>query len=666
MKGGWEGLYGRPASLSATFTHLVINPTGYAGDHKGPPRRSTPPWPLRRIQPCFVRLMLIGHPQEDAPTRIPAHVWNSTMVGASSCGCPARSHHLEAHPYALLYLTNTLISRTLALRILGAINPMITPDTSDQNITQQTCFLCALDPHPCAEMRIEGRIIAAQERRIDGESVPFLTLDTGTSLAVLELTRYYRSLVKDLIARGNIRQHKLTMRVYHLPPPTSIIEHKGRPMRHYKINSYTLAVLEPDTLINITDLNHAEYCSRQYLLYHLTSSPPSAAAIRGTLVHNCFKELLKEHDRGELRTVQVGDDQQAPETPLASLHRHFEQALEQSSIELALANVSSEAIRADVLPHLESLATWFQNQRTTLWDMPATYSDGQMEERSENLVRAETFLLAPEIGLRGRLDLLWQQSGRQRLLELKTGGGTSDLPKQDHRWQVYGYHALLTVRRDSKMKKALATLLYSGTPGEAQAFGIPFSIRELQRVNEIRNILALSHVTGIPTTPPAPSRCTKCVMLNSCENVSSLLNWQPPEPDTSVTTQPAAHENGTQRFDGHNVGAQFIAPKYIAPKFITHHSTEDREFFARYFHLLQLEGRESEQQQALLWQTSMEERVERGTAIRDIEPLGKPEPTGQGEWWQTFRCENTSELREGDEILLSDGDPITGEVVTGN
>ena len=539
---------------------------------------------------------------------------------------------------------------------------MATHHHSEQEATKQECFLCALDPtYPCTQAQLEGRIIAVQERSINGEMLPFITIDIGTALVSLGLTRYYRSFIKELKARGNVI-HNLTLRVYHLPTAPTITEYKGRPLHRYMANSYTLAVLEPDTLINISDLNHAEYCPRQYLLYRLIPSPTSVAIIRGNLVHNCFKELLKEHDRGELMTGHANDGQEAP---LATLQRHFEQTLERNSLDLALANVSIEEMRAEVAPHLESLATWYQNQRATLWDMPAAYINGQpdgaVEQRSENLVRAETFLLAPEIGLRGRLDLLWQQSGRQRLLELKTGGGTSDLPKQDHRWQVYGYHALLTVRRDSKMKKALATLLYSGTPGEAQAFGIPFSIRELQRVNEIRNILALSHVTGIPTTPPGPSRCTKCVMLNSCENVSSLLNWQPPEPDTSVTTQPAAHENGTQRFDGHNVGAQFIAPK-----FITHHSTEDREFFARYFHLLQLEGRESEQQQALLWQTSMEERVERGTAIRDIEPLGKPEPTGQGEWWQTFRCENTSELREGDEILLSDGDPITGEVVTGN
>ena len=242
---------------------------------------------------------------------------------------------------------------------------------------------------------------------------------------------------------------------------------------------------------------------------------------------------MKDYDRGKF---SVHDGEQA-ETSLAALHRHLEQALELNSIEMALANVSPDAMHAEVTPHLESLAFWFESERNTLWNIPTTSADTQEEENafySGNKVRAETFLLAPEIGLRGRLDLFWQQSGQQRLLELKTGGASGQLPKRDHRWQVLGYHALLTVRRNSQMKRALATLLYSGTPGSAQAFGIPATIREIQRVNETRNILVLSRVTGIPSTPPGASRCGKCAMLERCQHVSALLKWQPPEPDPQM------------------------------------------------------------------------------------------------------------------------------------
>ena len=527
---------------------------------------------------------------------------------------------------------------------------MVTYDVPDKELTQLGCFLCSLNPQPCAVPKLEGHIIYAHEARLDGEITPFITIEIGNDYASFSLTRHYRSLVKGLIDLGNdLRARKLTLRVFHLPPATSTIDRNGRKLNRYRANDYTLAILEPDTILNITDLNHAEYCARQYLLQRLASSPQSAAAIRGNLVHNSFKELLKEHDRGEL---MIGYTTNGEEMPLATLHRHFEQALERSSIDLALINTSAEAMRADSIPHLESLANWFQNQRATLWDMPATATseddrtDPAEEHSSKNMVRAETFLLAPEIGLRGRLDLLWRQTGRQRLLELKTGKATGELPKQSHRWQVQGYHALLAVRQDPQMKKALALLLYSGTPGEAQTCDIRFTETQLQRVIEKRNLLVLSHVTGIPPAPPGPSRCTKCAMLAQCEQVSSLLDWQPPEPELPEIDE------------GSPGGRNSLRP-YIT-------LGQDREFFARYYNLLQLEGLEGEKQQALLWQTSVKERVELGTAICDLVPIGKPVPTGQGEWRQTFRCTNTSELREGEEILLSNGNPITGEVVTGS
>lgn len=517
----------------------------------------------------------------------------------------------------------------------------------EQQKAAQTCFLCALDPHPCAIARMQGQIVAAHEATIDGESRPWVTLRVGETYASITLTRYDRSLVRGLhMLGGSLEQRHLTLRVYHLPPMLNTTTHQGRSVDRYRANPYTLTILEPDTLLNITDLNQAEYCARQYLLNRLAPSGGSNAALRGNLVHACFKELLKEQDRGRYIRAQARNEE-----PLAILHRHLERELARVRIDLALLNTPVETMRAEVAPHLESLANWFNRQRATLWDLPPEDQGEEDVAHSENMVRAETFLLAPEVGLRGRLDLLWQQGGRRRLLELKTGGASGSLPRSAHKWQVQGYHALLTVRRESRMKKALATLLYSGTPQEAQDFGIPFTIRQLQQVNATRNTLVLSHATGVPPAPPGYSRCSKCAMQDHCSRVSDLLGWQPPELQSEQSLSSATATAPT-RDPEHRTAENGLSPR-------------DREFFARYYRLLQIEGHEIERQQALLWQTSVEERVASGAAISGLIPLGRPQPTELGAWEQAFCCTNTSELRTGDEILLSDGSPITGEVVTG-
>jgi DNA replication ATP-dependent helicase Dna2 len=535
--------------------------------------------------------------------------------------------------------------------------------------TQQECFLCAFGPeHPCHAMRLEGRIVAAYERTIDGERTSIVLLDTGTARVEVRLSdQYYRGLIGALTAHNEIiSNHRLTLRIYHLPTAPRERDYNGVTRRIYTASSYTLAVLEPDILLNITDLSQAQYCLRQDTLRRLSPSGATAATIRGNLVHYCFKELLKEHAHGRLNS-----------TPLESLQRHLEEALHLNSLDLALAGVSADAMRAEVAQHLASLANWYESESNTLWDMPASSgeelaTDGEngSAPQSRNQVRAETLLLAPEIGLRGRLDLFWQQSDRQRLLELKTGGSSGELPKREHRWQVYGYHALLAVRRDSKMKKALATLLYSGTPGSSQALAIRATIRDLQRVNESRNLLVLSRITDIPAKPPGPSRCTRCSLLTQCQTVSSLLKWEPPQLDTALaspTQRQPAQPDSTQLPEH----ADAAEPDADQPQFYNAGAhppsldiAGDPTFFPHYYQLLQIEGRASEQQLALLWKTPVAQRIEAGSAISGLKPVGPPVVSSDG-WEQTYRCTNTSELRAGDEILLSNGDPITGEVVQG-
>ncbi len=511
---------------------------------------------------------------------------------------------------------------------------------------ESECFLClfakvrpnAEMSQSCEQKKLQGHLLSAQERVVNNKLTPCITVDLGTKFAVIALAGdYYRDLIRDIIVRGKtIRRMPIT--IYHLPAPTDVTEFKGKPLYRYIAYSNTLVVLEADTLLNITDLSQADYCNRKYLLNRLVSSPSSAAAVRGNLIHTCFTRLLKYDATSDA----------VHKSSLDILWTAFEEALRLNGMELELANVSASAMRIDVQPHLESLAAWYDGNRITLWGQPD----------DTPTVRTETFLLVPEIGLRGRLDVYWEQPMNQSLLELKTGSVSNNNPKSEHRQQVYGYQALLAVRQDSKMNKAQAHVLYSGTPGQAISFPLRLDTRTLQRIMSIRNTLILSNATGTPPAPPA-RRCTRCALLSTCERVSTLLDWQPPQPDIEQLVE---REQEVIEGKGEGTGEE-IDEQHAIPRRSKLDNPEDRAFFAHYYALLQAEGKAGEASLALLWKTSVAERIAVGKTI-ECGKLRHYERVNDG-WEQTFTCDNQSELREGDEILLSRNNPITGEVVTG-
>jgi DNA replication ATP-dependent helicase Dna2 len=295
------------------------------------------------------------------------------------------------------------------------------------------------------------------------------------------------------------------------------------------------------------------------------------------------------------------------------------QALRTQATELALRQIDPDALRADAAPHMEALAQWYGSQRSSLW---ASAPD----------IRAETFLLAPEVGLKGRLDFYMRGVGGDALLELKTGQARTQLPKREHRWQVFGYQTLLTVRQPPERRKPAATLLYSGAPGQAEGYTIPFTARDLHRVLELRNQLALTHATGAVPAPPGGNKCARCALRPACARASTLLGWEAPPDETP--------------------------PAPVAPA--------DAAWFAQMYELLRLEARAAEAEGQTLWRQPPEQRRAAGQALGGLIQQGEPRQTTSGEWEYSFRCENQSELREGDAILLSDGDPIGGAIVTGS
>jgi DNA replication ATP-dependent helicase Dna2 len=467
------------------------------------------------------------------------------------------------------------------------------------------CFLCAYADHPCSVGQVDGRVGGAVERWRGGR-LPALRLDTAAGPLGVVLDERDRPLARMLAALTPEQRHSLRARVYHLhrapsSMPPADEQTADTPARYptLRASPASAVVLEPDLLLNITDINNAEYCARQYILRRIIPSPPTAATLRGTIVHNAFKELVK--GRGE--------------EPAALLR----QVLDAYATELAIHQIAPAEIAADAEPHLDALAAWYQHERQDLW-------------RTRPDVRVETFLLAPQVGLRGRLDALWEDEYTSQLLELKTSTVRGELPKREHRWQVYGYQTLLAARRQGEQGRPRpAKLVYSGTPGQAEAYGLGFALRELQRVLELRNELAVAHVTGHVPAPPGERKCARCAVRAGCLRAAPLLGWEPPPSDE----QPAP----------------------VDPA--------DAAEFRRYYDLLGIEGRAAEEAVRLLWTTTPEQRRAAGSAIGDLVAEGEPQVTASGEWHYTFRCQNTSELREGDAVLLSDGDPIYGAAVTG-
>lgn len=491
------------------------------------------------------------------------------------------------------------------------------------------CFLCPFDTRRCTVGMVEGALLAVRQQRLAGRWLRDVWVRdaTGRQL-VLALGNDFGPLIEALVSLPATALRTLTLRAYHLDAstPTSST---------YRATPATVLVLEPDVLLSITDLSQVDFCRRRYALRQIIPQAASAASLRGSLIHTSFKEVLKTAP--------------PPEHVEAALSQHLERALDASLLELALCEASRAAIWAEAQPHLANLGNWYRQQRQSLW--------GRAPQ-----VRAETFLLAPEVGLKGRIDLLWEDAETRLLLELKTGAANGALPKREHRWQVYGYYTLLAARRAPSPKEqaavyqryqpAQAALLYSAAPGQAEAYGIPFSLRDLRRVMEARNLLALIHATGVVPPPPGATRCERCSLRTACAAVSSLLGWQPPAEDGSG--------QGKRQGDGGiGVEVRTASSEPGAGKAIG-------QWFSRYLHLLHLEGREAERQQSLLWRLSRQERVAQGLAIDQLRLTDEPRQTASEEWEYSFRCENMSEIREGDEILLSDGDPIRGAVVSGS
>ncbi|EMA52452.1 MULTISPECIES: AAA domain-containing protein [Halococcus] len=250
-------------------------------------------------------------------------------------------------------------------------------------------------------------------------------------------------------------------------------------------------VIEPDYLVNVTDVRSWVQCPRMHYLNTLSGVPLNYPVVKGTIVHEVFSDLLRG---GE---VEAAIDDRVAEVGL----------------DLGLLDRDADEVREDVSDHARAIDGWLS--QGTL--------DGGDEWRSEQTLISERY------GLKGRADAV----RRGAPVELKTGKNTNSEPRFQDKVQVACYALLLDERGEPP---DTGTLLYtknaaldrneeSGDLSPTKDFSLNDGL--LDYVLRERNHLAAMAVAGeIPTGYEANATCNYCFEQDTCMVISGRLDQE--------------------------------------------------------------------------------------------------------------------------------------------
>ena len=270
-------------------------------------------------------------------------------------------------------------------------------------------------------------------------------------------------------------------------------EREYRGETQYSTGEGTMVVVEPEFLVNVTDIRGWVQCPRMYYLNKLGGTELAEPVVKGTIIHEVFGDLLRGID------IET------------SVNRRVEEA----GLDLGLLGADPDAMRETACQHAEAIEGWLQQ--------------GTLTERDE--WRSEQLLVSERYGLKGRADAV----RRGAPVELKTGKNTKRDPRFQDKVQAACYALVLGEKRGGEYPDT-GTLLYtknaavdrneeSGDLSPAKDFSISEGF--LQFVVRARNELAaMEHDIDVPTGYEANAKCEYCFEQDSCMAIAGRLDQE--------------------------------------------------------------------------------------------------------------------------------------------
>jgi DNA replication ATP-dependent helicase Dna2 len=268
-------------------------------------------------------------------------------------------------------------------------------------------------------------------------------------------------------------------------------EYKGE--IQYSTSGDSLVVVDPDFLVDVTDIRSWVQCPRMYYLNKLTGIPLKYPVIKGTVVHEVFGDLLRGRD----------------------LEDSIEERVAEAALDVGLLGETADSVADDVRQNAAAIQGWLQQGR--LGDDADTW-------------RSEQTLISKRFGIKGRADAV----RRGMPVELKTGKNLTKEPRFQDKVQAACYALLLADGVEDAPDTG--TLLYtkntalerseeSGDLSPAKEFSIGSGF--LQFVLRTRNeIAAAEHDMSVPTGYEANAKCEYCFEQDTCMVVSGRLDQE--------------------------------------------------------------------------------------------------------------------------------------------
>ncbi|CAI2340965.1 unnamed protein product [Caenorhabditis sp. 36 PRJEB53466] len=377
-----------------------------------------------------------------------------------------------------------------------------------------------------------------------------------------------------------------------------------------------IVVLNPNALVPCTSVASATFCSRKTILNDKFKfgNASNKAMLLGTIMHEIFQNAITSKKR--------------PITD-SDLLKIWKTQAPKYAEELVALSFTPNCLNSELQPYFSIICAWinkhYPNSKSFFGKRELLPSKSELLEVHD----IEENIWDPRLGLKGKVDVTMRTKQKQGMesLELKTGKSSFS---SEHIGQVLLYCMMHSSRYEQPIGPGNILYLKDGaarcvTPRAAELFGI------IQQ----RNNLSVFFENPTSNTLPAPRADTR--FCEKCDHKVMCSFYQ-------KTEEKYAQSSG--------------AMKTFAEGEIAHLQQKHIEYTSNWIRWItaewQCERERTETQNKDLWLKSVQERVEGGTCLAGLTPIGE-EVSNSQRVLISFRREtpSVSPFHAGDVCLLS-------------